>query len=112
VQRRAAGDGDDVVLTLGDGRELVGDELLVAVGRRPATRDLGLEAIGLEAGGYLPVDDRMRVAGHDWLYAIGDANGRSLLTHMGKVPGARRQPRDRRRRRRPRERRTARGRRV
>ena len=32
----------------------------------------------------MPVDDRMRVPGHDWLYAIGDANGCALLTHMGK----------------------------
>ena len=76
--------GDEVRLTLDGGRELVGEELLVAVGRRPATADLGLETIGIEAGGPLEVDDRMRVHGHDWLYAIGDVNGRSLLTHMGK----------------------------
>jgi pyruvate/2-oxoglutarate dehydrogenase complex dihydrolipoamide dehydrogenase (E3) component len=81
---RSDGDGGAVTLTLDDGRELVGDELLVAVGRRPSTSDLGLETIGLEPGGYLKVDDRMRVTGHDWLYAVGDANGRSLLTHMGK----------------------------
>ena len=78
------GDGDEVTLSLDDGRELVGDELLVAVGRRPSTSDIGLQTIGLKPGGYLQVDDRMRVAGHEWLYAIGDANGRSLLTHMGK----------------------------
>jgi len=76
--------GAEVTLSLDDGRELAGDELLVAVGRRPSTSDIGLQTIGLEAGGYLQVDDQMRVAGHDWLYALGDANGRSLLTHMGK----------------------------
>ena len=77
--------GDDqVTVTLGDGRRLTGDELLVAVGRRPATTDLGLQTVGIEPGGYLQVDDRMRVEDHDWLYAIGDVNGRSLLTHMGK----------------------------
>lgn len=76
--------GGAVTLTLDGGRELSGDELLVAVGRRPATGDLGLEAIGLTPGEHLPVDDRMRVDGHPWLYAIGDVNGRSLLTHMGK----------------------------
>jgi dihydrolipoamide dehydrogenase len=81
---RPPGDGDEVTVSLDDGRELVGDELLVTVGRRPATSDVGLQTIGLEAGAHLQVDDRMRVAGHDWLYAIGDANGRSLLTHMGK----------------------------
>ena len=64
--------------------ELRGDELLVAVGRRPRTAELGLETVGVEADGYLEVDDRMRVGGSDWLYAIGDVNGRSLLTHMGK----------------------------
>lgn len=76
--------GGELTLTLDDGRELTGDELLVAVGRRPATGDLGLETVGLEPGEYLPVDDRMRVPGHDWLYAIGDANSCALLTHMGK----------------------------
>jgi dihydrolipoamide dehydrogenase len=77
--------GGPVTLTLEDGRELSGDELLVAVGRRPATGDLGLETVGLEPGAYVPVDDRMRVEGHeDWLYAIGDVNGCALLTHMGK----------------------------
>jgi dihydrolipoamide dehydrogenase len=76
--------GGAVTLTLDDGRELTGDELLVAAGRRPATSDLGLETVGLQPGEYLPVDDRMRVNGHDWLYAIGDANRCALLTHMGK----------------------------
>ena len=80
-----AGDGGEVTLTLdGEPRTLVGDELLVAVGRHPLTDDLGLDTIGLEAGGYLTVDDRLRVAGHPWLFAIGDVNGRALLTHMGK----------------------------
>jgi len=76
--------GGAVTLTLDDGGELTGDELLVAVGRRPATGDIGLEAVGLQAGDPVPVDDRMRVHGHPWLYAIGDANGCALLTHMGK----------------------------
>jgi len=80
-----AGDGGEVTLTLdGEPRTLVGDELLVAVGRHPLTDDLGLDTLGLEAGGYLTVDDRLRVAGHPWLFAIGDVNGRALLTHMGK----------------------------
>jgi len=77
-------EGGEVTLTLGDGRELAGDELLVAVGRRPSTATIGLESIGLEGGEYLRVDERMRVEGHPWLYAIGDVNGRALLTHMGK----------------------------
>ncbi len=76
--------GGAVTLTLDDGRELTGDELLVAVGRRPATRDIGLETVALKAGEYVPVDDRLRVEGREWLYAIGDVNGCALLTHMGK----------------------------
>jgi pyruvate/2-oxoglutarate dehydrogenase complex dihydrolipoamide dehydrogenase (E3) component len=71
-------------LTLADESVLSSDELLVATGRRPHTDDLGLETIDLEPGATIRVDDRMRVAGHDWLYAIGDVNGRALLSHVGK----------------------------
>jgi pyruvate/2-oxoglutarate dehydrogenase complex dihydrolipoamide dehydrogenase (E3) component len=63
---------------------VTGDELLVAAGRRPLTDDLGLESIGLETGKTVEVDDALRVPGHDWLYAVGDVNGRALLTHVGK----------------------------
>ncbi len=84
VQREGV-DGP-VTATLADGRKLVADEILVAVGRRPATADLGLETVGLEPGKFVPVDDQLRSTGVDdgWLYAVGDCNGRSLLTHMGK----------------------------
>jgi dihydrolipoamide dehydrogenase len=71
-------------VALSDGSALEGDALLVAIGRRPRTEGIGLETVGVEAGGYLEVDDRMRVNGSDWLYAVGDVNGRALLTHMGK----------------------------
>ncbi len=71
-------------LALADGSALESDELLVAVGRRPHTGDLGLETVGLTPGETVEVDDRMRVPGHDWLYAVGDVNGRALLTHAGK----------------------------
>jgi pyruvate/2-oxoglutarate dehydrogenase complex dihydrolipoamide dehydrogenase (E3) component len=59
-------------------------ELLVATGRTPRTRDIGLETIGLEPGQWLATDDTLRVRGVDWLYATGDVNGRALLTHQGK----------------------------
>ncbi len=73
------------LLTLDNDDTLVGEELLVAVGRRPHTGDLGLETVDLAPGETLDVDDRMRVAGHEsWLYAIGDVNGRALLTQAGK----------------------------
>lgn len=80
VERR----NGEVVVELAGGERVAADELLVAVGRRPLTSDLGLETVGMEPGGYLSVDDRMRVEETGWLYAIGDVNGRSLLTHMGK----------------------------
>jgi pyruvate/2-oxoglutarate dehydrogenase complex dihydrolipoamide dehydrogenase (E3) component len=80
--------GDKQVrLELEGGESLAGDELLVAVGRRPNTTDLGLEPFGVEPGQPIEVDDRMRVGESDWLYAIGDANGRALLTHAGKYQG-------------------------
>jgi dihydrolipoamide dehydrogenase len=82
---RASRDGDGIFsLILADGDELGSDELLVAVGRRPHTDDLGLESVNLKPGAMIQVDDRMRVPGHGWLYAIGDVNGRALLTHVGK----------------------------
>jgi pyruvate/2-oxoglutarate dehydrogenase complex dihydrolipoamide dehydrogenase (E3) component len=67
---------------------LEADEILVASGRRHLTEDLGLEAVGLVSTAHPPgpieVGDDLRVAGHDWLYVVGDANGKSLLTHEGK----------------------------
>ncbi len=78
------GDGGAFTLTLADGDQLRSDELLVAVGRRPHTADLGLETVDLQPGTTIAVDDRMRVPGRSWLYAIGDVNGRALLTHAGK----------------------------
>ena len=81
-----ARDGD-VTVTMGDGSTASGDELLVAVGRKPSTENLGLESIGLEPGKPVEVGSNLRSPRHDWLYAIGDANGRALLTHMGKYQG-------------------------
>jgi dihydrolipoamide dehydrogenase len=64
------------------------DEIVVAAGRTPVTDDIGLDRIGLDVSksdGYLTTDDHMAVVGGpDWLYAVGDVNGRALLTHMGK----------------------------
>jgi pyruvate/2-oxoglutarate dehydrogenase complex dihydrolipoamide dehydrogenase (E3) component len=82
---REGGDGA-IRAVLDDGAEFVGDEILVAVGRRPSTGTLGLDTVGLEPGTYVDVDDRLRATNVDgeWLYAVGDCNGRALLTHMGK----------------------------
>lgn len=78
---------DDVVtVALPAGETLTADEFLVAAGRTPASFDIGLETIGLSPGGYLEVDETMRVKAvpAGWLYAVGDVNGRALLTHQGK----------------------------
>jgi len=86
--RRLGRDGP-VVATVADGREFTGDEILVAVGRRPATAGLGLERVGLEPGRPVRVDQALRAIGvrGGWLYAIGDCNGLAPLTHMGKYHG-------------------------
>ena len=88
--RREAPDAP-VTAVLEDGREFTGDEILVAVGRRPRTTDVGLDTVGLSdlAGKFLDVDRKLRVKGvdGDWLYAVGDVNGLALLTHMGKYQG-------------------------
>jgi pyruvate/2-oxoglutarate dehydrogenase complex dihydrolipoamide dehydrogenase (E3) component len=82
-------DGRVTVETAGAGT-LDADEILVASGRRQVTDTLGLESIGLDVGGGdgppkpIEVGEDLRVAGRDWLYVVGDANGRDLLTHMGK----------------------------
>lgn len=81
VERR---DRLDVVVTLDDGTVLNAEQVLVATGRAPRTADVGLDTVGLEPGGWLEVDDTLRVVGSDWLYAVGDVNGRALLTHQGK----------------------------
>jgi pyruvate/2-oxoglutarate dehydrogenase complex dihydrolipoamide dehydrogenase (E3) component len=78
-------DGAAIALHMGDETVTV-DELLVATGRRPNTDDVGLEAVGLEPGEWLTVDDTGLVQGvpGQWLYAAGDVTGRALLTHQGK----------------------------
>jgi len=74
-----------------DGRTdmVEGGEVLAALGRRPATDDIGLDTVGLASGKYVEVDDSLRATGvrGSWLYAAGDVNGRALLTHMGKYQG-------------------------
>ncbi|MBO1334568.1 NAD(P)/FAD-dependent oxidoreductase [Streptomyces sp. VRA16 Mangrove soil] len=71
-------------VALDDGSTLTADEILFATGRAPRTEDIGLDTVGLEPGSWLDVDESLRVEGSDWLYAVGDANHRALLTHQGK----------------------------
>jgi len=81
---RAVREDGRVTVTLEGGDTVEGDELLVVVGRKPPTEDLGLETVGLEPGKYVDTEDTLQVEGRPWLYAIGDVNGRAPLTHMGK----------------------------
>jgi pyruvate/2-oxoglutarate dehydrogenase complex dihydrolipoamide dehydrogenase (E3) component len=81
---RVTREGAGIAVELEGGGRIAGERLLVAVGRNPLTTDLGLETVGLAPGRYLDVDESLRVRGLDWLYAVGDVNGRSLLTHSGK----------------------------
>jgi pyruvate/2-oxoglutarate dehydrogenase complex dihydrolipoamide dehydrogenase (E3) component len=78
-----------VTAALEDQREFTADEILVAVGRRPNTSDIGADTVGLKPGTFLEVDDRLRVKGvpGEWLYSVGDVNGLALFTHMGKYQG-------------------------
>jgi pyruvate/2-oxoglutarate dehydrogenase complex dihydrolipoamide dehydrogenase (E3) component len=78
-------DGADYVLTLADGRELRGDRLLVAAGRRLRFPG-GLDTVGVTAGPHgIPVDARLRAGERLWV--VGDATGLFLLTHVGKYQG-------------------------
>lgn len=84
---RETGDPDvAVAVTLVGGESIGADELLVAAGRAPNTEDLGLDVVGVETDerGNLATDEHLLAGGTSWLYAVGDVNGRALLTHVGK----------------------------
>jgi dihydrolipoamide dehydrogenase len=78
--------GGTAEIEMDDGGCLEADEILVAAGRRPNTAGIGLDSVGLAPGGPVEVDDTMQAIGvaDNWLYAVGDTNGRNMLTHMGK----------------------------
>jgi pyruvate/2-oxoglutarate dehydrogenase complex dihydrolipoamide dehydrogenase (E3) component len=78
-------DGDDYVLSTDDGREVRGDHLLVATGRRPRVEGIGLETVGVTPDHAVPVDGHLRVA--ERLWAVGDITGIWQLTHVGEYQG-------------------------
>jgi len=86
VQATAAGrDGEDYVLTLDDGRQVRGDHVLIATGRRARMLE-GLETVGAQAGPHgIVVDTHLRAG--DRLWAVGDVTGVRQLTHVGKYQG-------------------------
>jgi len=74
-------DGASFELDLGDQRNLRGERLLVAAGRRPDLSDLGVDTVGLDpAARLLPTDNRLRVAPGIW--AVGDVTGAGAFTHV------------------------------
>ncbi|PZU97540.1 MAG: dihydrolipoyl dehydrogenase [Leptolyngbya sp.] len=91
--------GNPVVIELAnrETREVVEtlevDACLVATGRIPATKDLGLEKVGVEADrrGFIPVDDHLQVLRDGQpvphLWAIGDATGKMMLAHAASAQG-------------------------
>jgi len=88
VERLATDGPVTVRVRFADGgtTEIEGDEILIATGRTPNTVGIGLESVGIEPGRFIEVDDHLLATGvpGGWLYAVGDVNGRSLLTHTGK----------------------------
>jgi len=86
-----SGGGDDIAVVARDDRTLAGfDTVVWAVGRSPNTRQLGLEAAGIElsAGGNVPVDDYQNTS-VPGIYAIGDATGKVPLTPVAIAAGRR-----------------------
>jgi dihydrolipoamide dehydrogenase len=79
-------DGEEYVIGFEDGRELHGDRLLVATGRRPRVEGIGLETVGIEPDAHgIPVDAQLRAG--ERLWAVGDVTGIWPLTHTGKYQG-------------------------
>ena len=77
--------GNDIAVTLETGgtkSQIIGSHLLLAIGRRPNTDDLGLDKAGVATNsrGYIEVDDQLRtnVPG---IWALGDCNGKGAFTH-------------------------------
>jgi dihydrolipoamide dehydrogenase len=79
-------DGRTRVVELDDGSEASGEALIIAVGRRPRTHDLGLETVGIEPTRRgIEVDERCRAG--DGVWAIGDVTGVAAFTHVAKYQG-------------------------
>ena len=73
--------GEEVAVTVG-ADEIAGSHVLVAIGRRPNTDDLGLDKAGVETDrhGYVVVDDQLR-SNVPGIWALGDCNGKGAFTH-------------------------------
>jgi len=85
--RRDAPDGS-ITLTLGNGKTVEADTVLVATGRRPYSSDLGLEALGVAIAdrGKIVVNDRLQTSVKG-IYAIGDVTDIKQLAHFASAQG-------------------------
>ena len=83
---RVSVEGDERVVELDDGSSVRGERLVIAVGRRPRSAEIGLETVGVtldsQRPGPVPIDERCRVA--DGVWAAGDCTGVMLFTHLAK----------------------------
>lgn len=82
---RAEKEGSAIVAKIdstGGPQEIKGSHILLAVGRRPNTEDLGLDQAGIEVDdrGYIKVDDQLRTT-VPGIWALGDCNGKGAFTH-------------------------------
>ncbi|MFL6042563.1 MAG: dihydrolipoyl dehydrogenase family protein [Gaiellales bacterium] len=89
--RASAIDTEDPTMVramLEDGRELEASHVLLCIGMRPNTQDLGLEAAGVEFGdrGTLPIDEFCRT-NVDHVYACGDVTGTIMLANTAAMHG-------------------------
>jgi pyruvate/2-oxoglutarate dehydrogenase complex dihydrolipoamide dehydrogenase (E3) component len=82
---QVSSDNGGVTVRLDDGAIVSAQRILVATGRRPRVRNLGLESIGLDPeSGRVEVDEQLRSRTADNVWAIGDVTGVALFTHVGK----------------------------
>jgi len=83
VKTEGADEGVCVHVTCQDGApQVIGSHVLLAIGRRPNTDDLGLDKAGIELDkrGYVVVDDQLRTS-NPGVWALGDCNGKGAFTH-------------------------------
>lgn len=84
---KVAHDGQEFTVTLDDGANVIGERLLVAVGRHAELGDLGLDTVGVDSSGRgIPVDGHMKAA--DGVWAVGDVTGHGQFTHVAMYQAA------------------------
>jgi NAD(P)H dehydrogenase (quinone) len=80
--------GDEVVVGLQGGGEVVGSHVLFTVGQVPAAQDLGLETVGVETNDWGGIDvDTIGRTSCSWIYAAGDVTGGVMLASVAAMQG-------------------------